>query len=47
MSKEPNIEPENRTICPNTNAGHMWLWEEDNDDWCCDGCGVYHNQQED
>ena len=47
MSEEPNIEPENRTICEVTKEGHMWIWDEDRDDWYCDECGVYHEQQED
>jgi rubredoxin len=44
---EPNIDPENRTICPNTTRQHQWVWDDDKDDWYCDECGVWHEEQED
>lgn len=44
--EEPNMEPENRTECSATGNKHTWIWDEDQDDWHCDECGVYHEQQE-
>jgi len=43
---EPNIEPENKTKCPNTNGEHLWVWDEDRQDWFCDECGVSESRQE-
>ncbi len=43
---EPDIEPENQIICPNTNGNHVWIWDEDQDDYYCDECGVWHDKQE-
>lgn len=45
--EDHGIEPENRTICPNTSGQHPWIWDEDQDDYQCDECGVYESQQED
>ena len=44
---EPDIEPENRTICSHTNGGHDWEWNENRDDWLCVLCNVWHEYQED
>ena len=41
-----NIEPENRTKCPDTGGKHQWVWNEDQDDWRCDACGVWESRQE-
>lgn len=47
LSNELDIEPENRTECPNTSGAHIWLWDKDQEDWQCDECGVYHDRPED
>ena len=44
---EPNIEPENMTMCPFTKGCHIWIWDDEQDDWYCDECGVLNSQQED
>ena len=44
--EEHGIEPENMTICRNTQGNHQWVWNEDQDDYECDECGVSHNNQE-
>lgn len=46
MMEEPWIEPENRTVCEVIQEAHVWVWDEDQDDYYCDECGVYHEQQE-
>lgn len=43
---EPVYEPENQTDCPNTGAGHVWIWDEDQESYVCDECGVYEHSQE-
>lgn len=43
---EPEIGPENKTKCPDTGGKHVWVWDEDQDDYYCDECGVYNEQQE-
>ncbi len=47
MEEEENhIEPENQTTCPNTRAGHVWLWNKEQDQYECDECGVLEGNQE-
>ena len=47
MKEEDYILPESRTICPSTQGEHIWIWDEEQDDYRCDECGVYHDKQED
>ena len=45
-NNEPIFEPENQTDCPNTGKGHIWIWDEQQDDYYCDECGVWTGNQE-
>lgn len=44
---EPTFEAENKTLCPNTQGNHQWAWDDDQDSYFCDECGVREDNQED
>jgi len=40
-------EPENRTKCEYTESGkHEWVWDEEQEDYQCDNCGIWHDSPE-
>lgn len=43
---EPTFEAENRTECPNTGEGHVWIWDDEKEEYFCDECGVTEDKQE-
>ena len=47
MKEENTFEPENRTICPYTGAGHSWIYDEEAGEYRCDECGCTEDDQED
>lgn len=47
MVEESGFAPENKTECEVTGSVHEWIWAPEQDDYICDACGVYNEQQED
>lgn len=46
MTKEPDMEPENRTECPVSGGAHDWTWDPEREDWFCELCFTSHEDQE-